>query len=293
MDSLRRFMIALVLVWVAIAAACTTIGAGSPSPPADRPEVVTGEVEGIDETRREIELSTEDRLRYYIAYETDTPVFYRGEEYRVANLELGDVVRVELDERERDLLAERIVVEESVQERRGGAPSAPEPAAQTLVGEIERVDSDRREIELVTEGRAERVFVGYHSQTPVFYGGEEYRVVNLEPGDLVRVHLEDDRPGSLEADWIEVERSRQERGGEGVASRRGDVETLTGTVESIESRHGEFFLRTPARGIVVVKMPFDAAASDREAFEELRRGDAVRIDAERIGEDSYLLVRFD
>lgn len=279
---------ALALVLLA-ALGCGSIGlpgGGAPAPPPVEEDVITGEVTRVDTARREIEI--DDRGRLHVAsYDAGTQVLYQGREYRPEDLERGDVVRVRVDEsRYGDRYAERIDVVDSVQapggDRRDGRYG--DERRGEVTGEVAAVDTARREIRVDT-GREERV-VQYESRTPVYYRGETYRPENLEPGDLVRVEVSD--RGLARS--IEVTRSVQERAGE-TTDRRG-ADRITGTVEWIDERRGEFGLRTEARDLVTVEIPFDARDPVRDRFAALDRGDYVQIEAEDLDRGRVELIRF-
>lgn len=279
---------------------CGTIGlpggGGTPAPPPVEEDVITGEVARVDTSKRQIEI--DDRGRRHVAgYDGGTRVLYEGRDYRPEDLERGDVVRVRVDEsRYGDLYAERVDVVESVRARGDDPYDRPrDDRYGDVTGEVSAVDTTRREIRVDTAQGVRTV--EYGTRTPVYYRGETYRPENLEPGDEVRVTVSD--RGLAES--IQVTRSVQERTGEVGRDPSGDdrsgedrygADRLTGTVEWIDQRRGQFGLRTEARELVTVEVPFDARGPVRDQFAALDRGDYVRIEAEDVERGRVELVRF-
>lgn len=263
-------------------------GGGTTTPPPEADRVVTGEVAWVDPGQRELEVQHRTG-RVVARYDERTRVLYQGREYRPENLEPGDVVRMEVaGTGYQGVYADRIEVVESVSHRGDDRPGDDRYGETRLSGEVERVDEGRREIRIETS-HGDHV-VRYDDRTRVLYRGDTYRPENLEPGDLVRVETVESRPGEAYADTIEVTQSVQERTGAG--DRRG-AERLTGTVEWIDARRGEFGLRAEDRRETwTVEVPFDARDSVRDRFARLNRGDRVRIEVEERGRDRLELVRF-
>ena len=84
---------------------------------------VEGTVRQINEDEGRIVIQTAQRRMITVNTYRNTPVFFRGEQYRVSNLEIGDRVRIEPDPRTAqadEITARRIEVTQSVQEARGG-----------------------------------------------------------------------------------------------------------------------------------------------------------------------------
>lgn len=277
------------------AAACGGLGGSDPAPRSEPAGDVAGEVVRVELFERELLVrNTYDRV-VRVRYEADTPVFFRGEQYRVENLEPGDVVRVDvLGDREGVLLAQRIDVEQSVQDRTGRVD--PPPAIDEVVGEVVRVERMPNVLVLTSAERG-TLRIGFSADTPVYYRGERYTVSNLEEGDEVRVEVREE-VGELRTDYIAVTRSVQEAGGIGGGGapggvETGEVETLTGRVTAVEPDRGRFTVATETRGTVTVLMPYRPLTADRDHFERLRTGDRVRFDGEWMGGGRVDLLRFD
>lgn len=176
----------------------------------------------------------------------------------------------------------------------GGTPAPPPEADRVVTGEVAWVDPGSRELEV--QNRTGRVVARYDDRTPVHFRGDVYRPENLEPGDVVRMNVAGSGYGSVYAERIEVLESVSHRGddrpGDDRYGDRARAERLTGTVEWIDERRGEFGLRTDDRQTWTVEVPFDARQSIRDRFARLGRGDYVRIEAEELGRARAELLRF-
>lgn len=268
-------------------------GGGDPDPYPDADQVISGEVAWVDPDDRELEVQHRTG-RVVARFDASTRVYYQGREYSPENLEPGDVVRMEVaGSGYQNVYAQRIEVLESVQSRDdGNDPYDPDDryGDRLVSGEVERVDTSRREIVIGTSG-GDRV-VEYDDRTRVLYRGQQYRPENLERGDVVRVELQDGRDRNPYADTIEVTQAVQDRQAGADPYDRNDAERLTGTVEWIDERRGEFGLLTDRRETVTVEVPFDAGASVRDRFARLDRGDYVRIEADVRDRERVELLRF-
>lgn len=109
-----------------------------------------------------------------------------------------------------------------------------------MVGEVQFVDTGRRQIEVRTDaGRVRNV--DYDDQTQVIYRQRNYQVGNLERGDYIALQTRQDSQGRLYADTITVRESVQDRG------YRGTAESLRGTVVRDDSRHQALLIETDDR----------------------------------------------
>ena len=281
--------------------ACGSIGlpgSGGPAPdPYPEETAVTGEVLRVDTADREIEIDDAGR-RHVITYATTTPVYWEGRSYQPSDLERGDVIRARVvEDRYGTLTTDRIDVVESVQSRGGydDDPYDDDPRSDDrrpdqigdLSGEIDRVDTERRE--LVVRTSAGDRLIAYDDRTRVVYQGQDYEPANLERGDLVEIDTTSSRDSRYAlATRIDVTRSVQDRTG---YDDRPGAERLAGTVDWVDRRRGEFGLRTD-RDTLTVEVPFDAADATRDRFGRLDRGDSVRIEVEEIERGRFALVRF-
>lgn len=152
---------------------------------------VSGEVEAVDDVRREIRLDTGDG-DFTVRYDDDTPVVYEGREYRATALEPGDRIRVDT----RDVAGERWVtgsidVLESVQERTGEVPGGGFDDTERLEGRIEWIDQRRGELGVRTESLGVvTVEIPFDADRVV-----RDRFDALDDGDYVRVSVEESGRG--------------------------------------------------------------------------------------------------
>ena len=88
-------------------------------PAARRRAAVEGTIRQINVEEGRLVIQTPDRRMITVRTYRNTPVYYRGETYRVTNLEIGDRIRVEADARNTaadEISARRIDVTASVQD---------------------------------------------------------------------------------------------------------------------------------------------------------------------------------
>lgn len=311
-----RLLLVPMAALMAVLAACGTGILGGPAPaPAPSSRTVSGQVERVEAYDNEIDVWTADRRIFTFHYDDSTVVYYQGETYRPDALEAGDVVTARIDQLSNgDWYAGRIDVDQGRQDRTGDDrtgddrypddrypnddPDDPDEEVATLAGAVEQIDTRDREIEIDT-GR-ERVTFIYRADTVVHYQGERYEVANLEVGDVVRTRVERDYRGDWVTDSITVEQSRQDRGaGDGpfddddrYDDDPDELVRYAGTVQEVDTRRGEFVLRTERYGLKTIVMPYNAPRADRDAFERLRRGDRVEIEADPLADDRAELLRF-
>jgi hypothetical protein len=162
--------------------------------------------------------------------------------------------------------------------------------ATNVVGEVRRIDTRNREIELRTDG-GRNLDVRYDNRTRVTYRQKDYGVTDLEPGDYVAVRTERDRDGRLYTDQVMVRESAQDRGGRGRGP-IGRLDSFEGTVESIDVRRGTFDIRNRQNRLVIVTLPDNAPRAVSNRFKRLREGDNVRVEGKFITRDRFELENF-
>jgi hypothetical protein len=147
---------------------------------------IVATVERLDTGSREISLRPNDGRTRVVGYSTDARVMYRGREYPVSQLEVGDVVAMQLRQDSRgNSYTDLIRVQESIRDRnqsRGGVTS-PGPGIQTLDGRVEQLDVERRSFEIRDQSR-ELVVVSLPSNART---SDVDRFRALRDGDYVRV----------------------------------------------------------------------------------------------------------
>lgn len=170
----------------------------------------------------------------------------------------------------------------------GGVITPPAQGGE-LAGEVRYVDPRAQEIGLRTDdGRSGGI--AYDSRTRVVFQEREFPVTALEQGDHVTMRVQQDAQGALYTDVVYVRRNvrdtREPYAGGGVAG-----EVIQGNVGRVEPDRGRFELRT-ALGSGMVTLAYSPRAADRDRFDELRTGDTVRVEVERVGEGRFQVIRF-
>jgi hypothetical protein len=173
-----------------------------------------------------------------------------------------------------------------------------------VVGVVERVDLDTRELHVRPNSGPRRVIV-YSRDAQVFYQGRVYPVTRLVPGDVVAMQIKPDSRGEPYVDLIRIQEEtvsdRGRRIQEETVSDRGRredfttarrIERLAGTVESINPRDDSFELNNRPGQIVLVAMSEYVRDSDRERFRTLRSGDRVRIEGKYVGHERFEMLSF-
>lgn len=160
---------------------------------------IRGTVRYVDTSRRTIEVDRGNGSLMTVDYDTNTPVYYSNQTYRVADLERGDEIEIQV----RDLGAGRYVAQQINVVRNvsagtyGGSTSA---STATVRGTVRYVDTSRRTIELESAswysnfnsgtGRSgNRVTVSYDNNTSVEVSGRLHPVSGLEAGDVIEVQV--------------------------------------------------------------------------------------------------------
>ncbi len=157
-----------------------------------------------------------------------------------------------------------------------------------IVGEVENIDPQAREIDVRTDSGRNAV-VRYDDRTQVVYRQRTYPVANLERGDYIAARFQQGRDGRNYTDTITVRESVQDRTGRGGVGRLDRVE---GRVEYIDRRRGTFEIRDRRNRLVVVAVPFNAPRSVIDRFNRLREGDDVRVEGRSVSSDRFELEDF-
>jgi hypothetical protein len=178
--------------------------------------IVRGEVRAVDTRNRMIDLDRTDGTRRELVrleYDNSTTVDFRGRQYRPEALERGDSVDVRVRTIGNRLIADQIVVVQSV----SGTSS---PSTGDVRGTVRLVDTRARTIELertswgtrfTTTPQGDRVVLDYTADTIVEFQGNRYTPENLEPGDEIEVWLDDIRGRSTARRIVVVRDARAPR----------------------------------------------------------------------------------
>jgi hypothetical protein len=159
--------------------------------------------------------------------------------------------------------------------------------------EVTEIDPSRREIRLQTDDGRREVLAYDVNRTLVTYHGREYRVDQLQAGDLVAFQAPS-RSNSY-VDVIRIQEPLQARSGIPSPSRsavpaRADV--VEGTVERVAYDLGAFDVRSRTGRTVTVSVPYNAKTADVESFRRLRQGDYVRVEGAFVSADNLQLLAF-
>ena len=216
-DTIRGFWLVLVTSVLLLLAGCVspggygsgTGGYGQPAPgyPSQYDNQLQGTVDGVDQGYNRIFVVVDDQRtgrgrRMEVRYDQRTRVFYQGREHPIQGLERGDVIRIDVTQSGRELLARSIEVVRNVRDGdyRGGYGN-------DLHGSVAFVDTRARRIRLDGAGYGNDVQVSYDARTTVEYQGRSYGPENLQRGDLVRIQARQLGNNQWMAERIIVERS--------------------------------------------------------------------------------------
>lgn len=154
---------------------------------------VEGTIRQINQEEGRLVIQTSDRRMITVRTYRNTPVYYRGETYRVTNLEIGDRIRVEADARSTptdEISARRIDVTASVQE---SGTTGPGGTVTVLVGRVTRLEPGL-DYAYVAAGRGE-TRVDMRSAEDA--NGEVIRAKDLRVGDNIEITGSYNRVGDM------------------------------------------------------------------------------------------------
>jgi len=115
---------------------------------------VEGTIRQINEDEGRLVIVTTQRRMITVRTYRNTPVLYRGETFRITNLEVGDRVRIEADTRDpnaQEITARRITVTASVQE---GGTTTDAGRVTTITGRVARIEPGLDRV-FINDGRQE------------------------------------------------------------------------------------------------------------------------------------------
>lgn len=220
MERIRRGLGLLLASGVLLLAACVSPGGHGGHPggygqapggyPSSWGHHVQGTVEGLDRSYGRILLVVDDPRsgragRMEVRYDQRTRLFHQGREAAVEGLERGDVVRIDVAQSGRDLLARSVEVLRDVRDRGPGGGGI--DAYDDTRGTVAFVDTRARLIGLGGDGYGRDRQLRYDSRTTVEYQGRLYRPEDLDRGDQVRIQARRLGNGEWLAERIVVERS--------------------------------------------------------------------------------------
>jgi hypothetical protein len=160
----------------------------------DQGPLTEGTIRQINLNDGRIVIQTPQRRILTVRASRNTPVLYRGETYRIANLEIGDRVRVEADpsyDRTDEITARRIIVTQSVQDTGTEQPGG---RVTTISGRVARVEPGLDYLYVDDDGRAEiRVDMSQAKDA----AGDAIRARDLRVGEQVEISGSFNRVGDM------------------------------------------------------------------------------------------------
>lgn len=168
--------------------------------------MLRGTVRNIDTSRRTIEVDRGYSSSAIVEFGTSTPVYFNGRSYRVADLERGDEIEINV----RDLgnnrfSANDITVTRSISggvgNSSGGGMGSSSSNLSTVRGTVAYVDTSRRTIELEsatwrsnfnsgTGSNSSRVVISYDNNMSVNVNGQNQPISGLERGDVIEAEVD-------------------------------------------------------------------------------------------------------
>ena len=154
---------------------------------------IEGTIRTINEDDGRLVIQTTQRRMINVRTYRNTPVVYRGETYRVSNLEVGDRVRIEPEARtaqNEEIVARRITVTQSVQDT---GTTTPGGRVGTIEGRVSRVEPGLDRV-FIEDGREEiRVDMAQAEDAT----GAAIRARDLRVSDMVEITGSYNRVGDM------------------------------------------------------------------------------------------------
>lgn len=197
---------------------------------------IEGTIRQINEDEGRLVIQTPQRRMITVRTYRNTPVLYRGETYRVTNLEIGDRIRVETENRSGtnadEITARRITVTQSVQDTGTTSDSG---RVTTISGSVARVEPGL-DYAYVNDGRTETRVDMTRAEDA---SGETVHARDLRVGDRVEITGSFNRVGDLFAAstvrFTEADREFPPQGPSGGTYDRPALVTTNGTIiETLE-----------------------------------------------------------
>jgi hypothetical protein len=155
-----------------------------------------------------------------------------------------------------------------------GGVLAPSNAMQ-LSGTVQGVDT-RSQVVSIAQSGGQTVAVNYDNRTKVVYQNQLYSITSLEYGDQVQARLTDQGNNTYYADSIFVTQPVNGSTNGGTINNGTNVQTLQGTVRSVDRSNGWFTIDASGGVALTVTLPYNASSQDVNRFNALRNGDFVR-----------------
>jgi len=146
---------------------------------------------------------------------------------------------------------------------------------QQVAGTIRSVDTRNQQLSL-RQSNGQDVALAFDNQTAVIYQNRAYSVTSLESGDQVQAKVQQLQNGGYYTDSVWVTQPVQGSGTTTTTSGSQNVQSLTGSVRSIDRTAGTFTLDVGNNTVLTVSMPYNASSTDVNKFNAMRTGDYVR-----------------
>ncbi|MFL5482905.1 MAG: hypothetical protein ACJ8AK_12055 [Gemmatimonadaceae bacterium] len=169
----------------------------------------------------------------------------------------------------------------------GGVLGGGGASGNQLSGTVRGVDTRYQQISIQTSN-GQTVPVSYDNQTQVVYQNQNYPATSLEYGDQITARIQANG-NSYYTNYIQVDQSVNNGSGN-VSS--GNVQSLQGTIRSVDRRNGLFTVDIGNYNTVTVTMPYNASSNDVNRFNSLRNGDIVRFYGVYTGQSQIQLRQF-
>lgn len=167
----------------------------------------------------------------------------------------------------------------------GGGPGG--ASGNQLSGTVRGVDTRYQQISIQTSN-GQTVPVSYDNQTQVVYQNQNYPATSLEYGDQITARIQANG-NSYYTDYIQVDQSVNNGSGN-ISS--GNMQSLQGTIRSVDRRNGFFTVDIGNYNTITVTMPYNASSNDVNRFNNLRNGDSVRFYGVYTGQSQVQLRQF-
>ena len=141
-----------------------------------------------------------------------------------------------------------------------------------LAGTVRSVDTRSRQLQL-QQSNGQTVALGFDNNTKVVYQDRNYSVTSLENGDQVSARVQQLQNGGYYTDSVVV---TQPVSGSTTTGGTQGVQSLTGTVRSVDRNNGLFSIDAGNGVLLTVSLVYNASNADVTRFNNLRSGDYVR-----------------
>lgn len=148
-------------------------------------------------------------------------------------------------------------------------------AGQQVAGTVQSVDTRNQQLSL-RQSNGQNVALAFDNQTAVIYQNRAYSVTSLESGDQVQAKVQQLQNGGYYTDSVWVTQPVQGSGGTTTTGGSQNVQSLSGSVRSIDRSGGTFTLDVGNNTVLTVSMPYNASSTDVNKFNAMRTGDFVR-----------------